>query len=97
MRGRMQRAWPARRPFSRIDSSLSPPIDIQVLRGASLRAFLFVAAARAEIRERFAHAILLVRHVAHGETHLDAAQRPAQRSEERRVGKGCRSRWSPCN
>src|SRR6266481_5829424 len=32
-----------------------------------------------------------------GQQHEAAAQQPGPRSEERRVGKECRSRWSPCH
>src|SRR5690242_21265215 len=52
-----------------------------------------IPAPRALCRKFLEHAPLVCEHVS---KHV-LRHEPAERSEERRVGKECRSRWSPCH
>src|SRR2546422_11640592 len=60
------------------------PGDLRVRAGAAVR----------DLAERFPHA-LLERGRADVEGQVELLRAAVQRSEERRVGKECRSRWSP--
>src|SRR2546426_10913391 len=95
--GRCVFAGPKQRSPDRPMPRTARPIEIHKFGGASLASGAAIAQAVAIVRARRPAPVVVVVSAMPGVTDalLDLAAAAIQRSEERRVGKECRSRWSP--